>query len=74
MSARLRKRKKSYWKVLRILRRMMAHGGIPPFNERGNRQPGTFLGCIGRVKEIMAHRRKRRGRAPLPASLRRWQR
>lgn len=70
----LSRRPRSYWRVLRVLRRVMQNGGMSPFDDHGERRPSRFKGIIGRALEIMAHRRKRRGRAPLPRSLRRWRR
>lgn len=70
LQRRLRPRSRAYHNVRRILRRMRHHGGgTPPRDERGNRRPATFLGMIGRVLELRAHRRKP-GRGPLPRSLR----
>lgn len=72
--SRLQRRRASYWRILRTMRRVMQHAGLPPRDERGERRPATYPGIIGRTRAIMAHRRQRKGRAPLPRSLRRWRR
>lgn len=70
LQRRLRPRSRASRNVRRILRRMRHHGGgTPPRDEKGNRRPATFLGMIGRVLELRAHRRKP-GRRTLPRSLR----
>lgn len=67
---RLHPRSRAAWNVRRLIRRMRHDGGgTPPRDERGNRRPCTFVGMIGRVLQIRAHRRKL-GRRPLSRSLR----
>ena len=66
---RLKPRSRAAWNVRRIIRRMRRDGALPPRDDRRNRRPGTFIGIIGRVLQIRAHRRKV-GRRPLSRSLR----
>lgn len=66
---RLKPRSRAAWNVRRIMRRAQRIGAIPPRDARGNRRPGTFIGIIGRVLQIRAHRRKV-GRRPLSRALR----
>lgn len=48
----------TYWRILRVLRRMAHVGRTPPQDERGNRRPAHFGGMVGRCLQMMARRRR----------------